>query len=133
MAAPVLSRPDTPPLLERAVELGALAAHLDQVAATQTGRLCFIGGEAGVGKTALVRAFCGARRGAAVFWGACDPLFTARPLAPFADIGDAAGGELHRLVNGHARPYEVAAALLELLRKDASSIAVLEDLQWADE
>ncbi len=121
------------PLLERSAELGTLAEHLDQVVATQAGRLFLIGGEAGVGKTALVRSFCAASPRTTVFWGTCDPLFTARPLAPFADIGAAAGGELDRLVNGNARPYEVAAALLNLLRSSSPSIAVLEDLHWSDE
>lgn len=133
MAAPALARSDSSPLLERAAELGTLADLLDQVAASQTGRLVLIGGEAGVGKTALVRSFSASKPGAAVLWGASDPLFTARPLAPFADIGEKAGGDLHRLANGYARPYEVAAALLQLLRIGSPSIAVLEDLHWADE
>lgn len=133
MATPALSRPETSPLLERAAELGALAELLEQVAATQTGRLCLIGGEAGVGKTALVRSFGAERPGTTVFWGACDPLFTARPLAPFADIAHAAGADFQRLVYGSARPYEVAAALLDLLRAAAPAVAVLEDLHWADE
>lgn len=133
MAAPALPRAEVAPLLERAAELGMLAHQLDEVAASQAGRLCLIGGEAGVGKTALIRAFCAGRPGAAVLWGACDPLFTARPLAPFADIADAAGVELHRLVSGHVRPYEVAAALMQVLRDGAPAIAVLEDLHWADE
>lgn len=133
MASPVVSRPVASPLLERGAELSALAGHLAQVATAQSGRFCVIGGEAGVGKSALVRAFCAAEPGATVLWGACEPLFTARPLAPFADIGESAAGELERLVEGHPRPYEVAAALLELLRSAPASIAVIEDLHWADE
>lgn len=133
MASPAISRAVAPPLLEREAELSALTGHLAQVAAAQRGRLCLIGGEAGVGKSALVRAFCGSEPGATVVWGACEPLFTARPLAPFADIGQSTGDELRRLVDGHPRPYEVAAALLELLRSVPASIAVIEDLHWADE
>ena len=130
---PRMATVEASPLLERSTELELLTSLLDEVAASQAGRLCLIGGEAGVGKTALVRSFCAARPGATVLWGACDALFTARPLAPFADIGDAAGGKLHTLVHGHARPYEVATALLELLRSSSPSIAVLEDLHWSDE
>jgi DNA-binding CsgD family transcriptional regulator len=119
--------------LERAVELGELAEELDRIAISQTGRLCLIGGEAGVGKTALVRRFSDHRPAARWFWGACDPLFTARPLGPFTDIAESAGGELDRLVHGQARPYEVASALLHLLQERSPAIAVLEDLHWADE
>ncbi len=133
MATPGVSRTGEPQLVERAVELGALAELLDGVAISRTGRLCLIGGEAGVGKTALVRCFSDSHPAAKSYWGACDQLFTARPLGPFADIATAAGGELDRLVHGQPRPYEVAAALLQLLRDTPPAIAVLEDLHWADE
>jgi predicted ATPase len=43
------------------------------------GRLVLVGGEAGVGKTALVREFAEDRR---ALWGACDPLQTPRALGP---------------------------------------------------
>lgn len=101
--------------------------------ASQTGRFCLIGGEAGVGKTALVRAFCGRVPHARVVWGACDPLYTSRPLGPFADIADAVGGELAQVCGGHARPHEVATAMLGVLRDSAPAIGVLEDIHWADE
>jgi len=70
-------------LLEREAFLEVLAGPL--------GRLILIGGEAGVGKTALVREFAAGRR---VLWGACDPLLTPRPLGPLLDVAEAAGGEL---------------------------------------
>jgi predicted ATPase len=58
-------------------------AFLD-VLAGPPGRLILVGGEAGVGKTALVREFSEGRR---VLWGACDPLHTPRPLGPLLDLG----------------------------------------------
>ena len=42
-------------------------------------------GEAGVGKTLLLRRFC-APRAARVLWGDCDALFTRSPLGPLTDI-----------------------------------------------
>lgn len=133
VATSAISRNAQPQLLERAVELSALAGLLETIATSQTGSLCLIGGEVGVGKTALLRSFCDRQPRVRSFWGACDPLFTPRPLGPFADIAEAAGGELYRLVHGQARAYEVASALLQLLRESSPAIAVLEDLHWADE
>jgi hypothetical protein len=75
-------------------------AHLEAVRAAQAagGRLVLLAAEAGGGKTALVRAFCGTAR-ARILSGACDPLFTQRPLGPFADIAAEVGGELARAVD----------------------------------
>ena len=121
-----------PELLERTSELKALARQLELVRAESSGRLGLIGGEAGVGKTALVRAFCAHTTGTRVLLGACDALFTPRPLGPFVDIAGTTGGELGSLAGGRGRPYEVASALLEELRR-SPAIVVLEDMQWADE
>jgi predicted ATP-dependent serine protease len=45
-------------LLEREPHLAALAGLLDEVRASSAGRLVLVGGEAGAGKTALLRRFC---------------------------------------------------------------------------
>ena len=45
-------------LLERSRHLAALAALLDAVREHSEGRLVLVGGEAGVGKTSLLRRFC---------------------------------------------------------------------------
>src|SRR5215472_14094816 len=121
-----------PELLERSGELKTLAKQFELVRAESSGRLGVIGGEAGVGKTALVREFCAQSAGTRVLLGACDPLFTPRPLGPFVDIAAATRGELAQLTGGRARPYEVASALLDELRR-SPAIVVLEDMQWADE
>ena len=42
-------------LLERSLELDTLEGHLRQVRSDASGRLGLIGGEAGVGKTSVVR------------------------------------------------------------------------------
>jgi DNA-binding CsgD family transcriptional regulator/tetratricopeptide (TPR) repeat protein len=95
---------------------------LDQLASLGPGRLVFVGGEAGVGKTALVRAF-GARVDAPLLEGACENLTTPTPLGPFLDVLEraAAAGE----------PRHVANALLDELT--TSHVLVLEDLHWADQ
>ncbi|HET7339321.1 MAG TPA: AAA family ATPase [Candidatus Dormibacteraeota bacterium] len=119
--------------MERSAQLAALNDQLGRVSASAAGRLCLVAGEAGGGKTALVRRFCAEHPRARVLWGACDPLFITRPLGPFADIGEASDGELGRVVRGQARAHQVAAEFLAELRSSPPVIAVLEDLHWADE
>jgi DNA-binding CsgD family transcriptional regulator len=120
-------------LLERDHELALLNDCLDVMQLGMHGCVAVIGGEAGVGKTALVRRFCEEHRGALrTLWGTCDPLFTPRALGPVFDIAERVGGELEELLVGEARPHEVAVALLRELRR-VPSVLVLEDLHWADE
>jgi predicted ATPase len=53
-----------------------------------------VAGEAGIGKTSMVKSLCSHHDGhAQVLWGWCDPLSTTRPLGPLYDIARAAGGE----------------------------------------
>ena len=67
-------------LLERHGDLRALDESLEAVNRTASGRVVFVSGEAGVGKTALLRGFrAGLGRSGRVLWGSCDALFTPRP------------------------------------------------------
>jgi DNA-binding CsgD family transcriptional regulator len=122
----------TQELLERE----SLLATLHQALADAdggSGRLVLVGGEAGVGKTALVEAFlleAGGRR--RILVGACDPLFTPRPLGPIVDVAQAIGGDLRELVEAGGIPYRIAEALIAELT-ETESILVLEDMHWADE
>src|SRR6185295_12911636 len=121
-------------LLEREGELSVLGDSLDAVRTSSRGRLVLVSGEAGVGKTALLRRFCDERSGGAhVQWGVCDALFTPRPLGPFMDIADSAGGDLAEVVEAGGGAFEVAAALMGELRKRPPTIVVLEDVHWADD
>ena len=86
-------------LLERERDLTALAALLADVRETGRGRLVLLAGEAGIGKTELLRRFCDEQRSATrILWGACDALFTPRPLGPLIDVAAVTGGELAVLV-----------------------------------
>jgi DNA-binding CsgD family transcriptional regulator/tetratricopeptide (TPR) repeat protein len=111
-------------LLERDGELAALGARL---AAVRRGRgaLVLVLGEAGAGKTALVRSFA-AGAGVPVLWGACDALSTPRPLGPFLDL------ELPE-VDAATGPRDVVAALARAAGRRDGCVIVLEDLHWADE
>jgi DNA-binding CsgD family transcriptional regulator/tetratricopeptide (TPR) repeat protein len=111
-------------LLERADSLGLLRG-------CPPGRVMLVAGEAGIGKTSLVREFCsGDAR--PVLWGACDALRTPRPLGPLRDIAGQAGAELARLFAEDEPRYAIFGAFLaELAARD--TIAVMEDVHWADE
>src|SRR6516165_5306046 len=103
-------------LLERSGQLRALGGALAAVAASGTGRIVLVAGEAGIGKTALLRRFCAGVAGSArVLWAVCEPLFTPRPLGPVLDLARAVGGEVAARAADGARPYDVAAALLREL------------------
>jgi DNA-binding CsgD family transcriptional regulator len=120
-------------LLEREDALGVLAERLEAASARE-GSLVLVAGEAGVGKTALVHAFCEERRNSTrVLWGACDPLFTPRPLGPLLDIAEIVGGEVAELVGEGARPHDLAMGLRRELAGRRPTILVVEDAHWADE
>ena len=120
-------------LLERDKLLGLLAGEAEAARAGR-GRLVMLAGEAGAGKTSLVRAFCDRGEFAGgVLWGACDALFTPRPLGPLLDLADEVGGELEAAIRGDAGPHEIVAALLRAVRARPPAIVVLEDVHWMDE
>ena len=73
----------------------ALEQHLAAVMRSGHGRLILVSGEAGVGKTALVRSLLRVTLDLGrVVSGACDALFTPRPLGPFLDIAPMLAGEI---------------------------------------
>jgi DNA-binding CsgD family transcriptional regulator/tetratricopeptide (TPR) repeat protein len=124
-----------PDLLERTDPLAGLGGLLREVTGSGRGRVVLVSGEAGIGKSALVRAFAaraGGAGGLRLLWGACDALRTPRALGPFVDIAEAAGGELAAAMATAAPPAAVAGALAAELRREPA-IVVLEDLHWADE
>ena len=65
--------------------------------------------------------------------GACDPLFTPRPLGPFLDVAEQTDGRLEELVAGGAMPHDIALALARELGVRGPTILVLEDVHWADD
>ena len=120
------------PLLERDDALVVLHSSLSEVR-SGVGRMLLVSGEAGIGKTALVRSFTASVRGSArVLEGACDALAAPRPLGAFVDIGGGSGDRLRELVAQDPSPHEVFEALSEELA-GPPSVLVVEDVHWADE
>ncbi len=121
-------------VLERSEQLSVLNRALGRVADSSRGATVLVCGEAGIGKTSLLRLFCGGLGGSVpVLWGVCEPLFAPRPLGPLLDLAEALGGGLAARVADGARPYDVAGALLRELGSRGPSVVVLEDAHWADE
>src|SRR4051794_1182858 len=121
-------------LIERAAFLASLERLLGEALAGH-GRLVFLGGEAGVGKTTLATALTGAAlagggAGPAVRRGSCDSVTTAEALGPILD----ALPELTAAIDGAGR-----VSRLRLFRqvRDALTaspmLLLLEDVHWADE
>jgi hypothetical protein len=63
---------------------------------------------------------------------ACDPLFTPRPLGPIHDLARSLGGPLLDALGTESNRNAVFSALLGEL-ESMPTLAVLEDVHWADE
>jgi ATP/maltotriose-dependent transcriptional regulator MalT len=119
-------------LLERESELGILddlLAGLD----TSGGRVVLVRGEAGIGKSALVREFHETHAEEAhIYFGSCDDLLTLQPLGPLRDIARREQSLAEPLANDD-RSAVLAASLDLLSGLLHPNIMVFEDTHWADE
>jgi predicted ATPase len=120
-------------LLEREEQLDELTGALARVARTSRGALALVAGEAGAGKTELLRTFAERAHSARVLWATCGPLSAPRPLGPFLNLADGLDGELARQLEAGAQPHEIAATFRRALDGPSPTVLVLEDAQWADE
>jgi predicted ATPase len=120
-------------LLERGAQLAALAEYARE-ARQGDGRMVFVAGEAGVGKSSLVEWFEREMPEARWSWGACDGLFTPRPLGPLFDLAGQLGGELGELCRANAgREHLFGALLRQVSGPGTLDVLVVEDAHWADE
>lgn len=116
-------------LLERDDARATLAKHLADARAG-AGRLVFVAGEAGIGKTSLVRDFIESAD-VPTAWGYCDSLFTPRPFGPIHDLARLLGPEVAAALESGERE-SIFRSVLQTL--DAHErVIVLEDVHWADE
>jgi DNA-binding CsgD family transcriptional regulator/tetratricopeptide (TPR) repeat protein len=127
------------PFVGRASELVTLRS-LVPWAGSEGRRIALVGGEAGSGKSRLVREFAAdtAGGGALVLYGACDAMVRP-PYGPFVEAlrdlgvdrllpdGSAADPDTER-----HRLHTTVADLLERASRDHPVLLVLEDAHWAD-
>lgn len=109
-------------IVERDGLVGRLRAAV-QAARAGDGRMILVSGEAGAGKTAVVREVVA---DVPALWGFCEPLGTPRPLGPFRDIGRQLSpppGALDVVAIGERMLDEVRTGDLVL---------VVEDAHWID-
>src|SRR4051794_21933521 len=117
-------------LLERDAPLAALLSALDEAEGGH-GSIALVSGEAGIGKTSLVREFAiRAEARARILQAACDDLVTPRTLGP---LHDAAAGTDGPLIAALDAEEQVFAALLEELEASAPTVLIVEDAHWADD
>ncbi len=126
-------------LLEREAHVETLDMRLAE-AERGRGSLVVIAGEAGVGKSALVDAFCRQQStSVAMVRGGCDALGTTSPLGPLHDIVRS-GGErddlrgVAQVLRADGARHRIFGAVLDWLAGAAGpTVVVIEDLHWADE
>jgi predicted ATPase len=120
-------------LLERETQLATLVGYAEEARKAQ-GRLVFVAGEAGAGKSALVEQLQQDLPGESWYWGACDGLATPRPPGPLFDIARETGGELLELCRADAPREHLFGALLRQVSKPGElHVVVVEYIHWADE
>jgi len=120
-------------LLERQHQLDELERHL-RGAANVAGRIAFVSGEAGAGKSTLVEQFGRqAARTARIFWGHSDALQTSRVLGPVNELLTAASPSAAPRESNLSREQLFARLLERFSPPQPLSLVILEDLHWADE
>lgn len=120
-------------LIERDEFLALLQTQFQTITEGE-GHCIFISGEAGIGKTSLVKVFCKQHKNDCnIYQGACDALFTPRPLAPLYDIMWQVNGDLSNSQIIEDRSKLFARFFRELSKQKEKSIIVFEDIHWADE
>jgi ATP/maltotriose-dependent transcriptional regulator MalT len=121
-------------LIERAGFLTTLQSLFNCVAKGE-GHCIFVTGEAGIGKTSLVKEFCReSANDANIYLGTCDALFTPRPLAPLYDILLQMRNDLSHLnPETEDRTSFFTKFLHEINNQKGTTIMIFEDIHWADE
>lgn len=119
-------------LVERDASLQRLHGCLGKVTGG-SGHVALIAGEAGIGKTSLLRALAAERTDVSLWWGGCDALQTPHPLAPLYDIARSTGAALGDvLATAGDRIALFEAVLAALAREPRAVLLVVEDAHWAD-
>ena len=121
-------------LIERDSFLTELRSQFEFVSEGE-GRSIFVSGEAGIGKTSLIRTFCNkVKTKCNIYQGICDALFTPRPLAPLYDVLLQLGKTIPEgNIDITNRTAFFTNFLHELSDRNKVNLVVFEDIHWADE
>ena len=122
-------------LLERDPELAILGRRLATLCTGgSSGSSVLLSGEAGVGKTTLLRAAArSADRRIDWLWGTCEPMLSPTPLGPLVDWLDRMPPALAAAVRAGRHAAEVLSGVLSMLRDPTRpTVLVVDDAQWAD-
>ncbi|MEX0667960.1 MAG: AAA family ATPase, partial [Acidimicrobiia bacterium] len=118
--------------LEREGELRQLRDVLSELAVSG-GKVVLVRGEAGIGKSTLIREFLDAVGGAAhLHLGFCDDLQTPQPYGPLWDMGRSEP-ELRRSLEARDRQRVLEGFFAMLALTLRPNVVVIEDIQWSDE
>ncbi len=121
-------------LLERQNFLDELT-RIAETVKQSSGKTVLVTGEAGVGKTSLIKYFTDyLNSGTEVMLAACDDLFAPRPLGPLYDIAYQVKSDLVKKLTGQANRADIFSAFLNFLQSGSNlKVVVIEDVHWADE
>ncbi|MGZ3922524.1 MAG: helix-turn-helix transcriptional regulator [Flavisolibacter sp.] len=121
-------------LIEREEPLRLLRASFQKVREGE-GHCVFISGDAGIGKTSVVKSFVAeVKTKCRVYQGSCDALFTPRPLAPVYDVMM----QLQEDVQFGKEAFDdrnllFSRLFFQLKNLERTSLIIFEDIHWADE
>nr|WP_275402397.1 LuxR family transcriptional regulator [Streptomyces sp. SID13031] len=117
---------------ERDQAVGELLGAVGDVRAG-TGSLVLVTGEAGVGKTSVVREVLGRLEGdVRVLRGACDDMLAPPPLQPLRDAVRGSGGPLDKALAQDDNGLLFEAIVAEFSTPEPT-VLVIEDVHWADD
>ncbi|MEO8415759.1 MAG: AAA family ATPase [Ginsengibacter sp.] len=121
-------------LIERDNFLETLQSRFNKISAAE-GHCFFITGEAGIGKTSLIKAFLKqVGEDSMQFVGACDSLFAPRPLAPLYDVAVQIKKNWADNIYSVSSVTELFTKFVEEFSDSALPVVlVFEDIHWADE
>lgn len=117
-------------LMEREQELAQLRELVS--AGEAGGKVVLIRGEAGAGKSSLVRALVDTSAPAEFRVGYCDDLGTPVPYGPLWDIARSEP-DLRRVLDAGDRQHILEAFFDLLTRSLRPTVLIIEDTQWSDE
>jgi DNA-binding CsgD family transcriptional regulator/tetratricopeptide (TPR) repeat protein len=127
-------RPPANGLLEREPTLMTLA-DLTKSLAEGCGHVVAISGEAGIGKTSVIRAFIqSVPEQFLVLQSGCEDLLTPRPLGPLFDVADVLDPKLVEMLDDEQAQGRILNHLLVTIQRSLKPIImIIEDVHWADD